>query len=186
MLALICRSFQQVSRSLVSGSKKNVFSDRGGAAAIEFALLGLPFFLIIFAILETAFVFIADITLEQAIARVGRTVRTGSVATSNISEVDFRSTLCGEVRLLLACDGIKIDLRSYSDFKSIPTRSPVVNGELVSGDFRFEQGNAGQIMALRAFYEWPLFTDIVHSFLSDLNGGRHLLMSVSVFQTEPF
>lgn len=160
--------------------------DRSGSISIEFAILGLPFFLIVFSILETAFIFIGDITLEQAVAKAGRTVRTGQVATSNISEAEFRNSICDEITLLLDCEEIRIDLRSYSDFASIPTRAPITGGAVDSGTFTFERGNAGQIMALRAFYEYPLYTDIVHRFLSDLDGGKHLLMSVAVFQTEPF
>lgn len=159
---------------------------RDGAAAVEFALLALPFFLIVFAILETAFIFIGNVTLEQAVAKASRIVRTGNVARENVSEADFRKTLCGEITVLMSCDNIKLDLRSYSDFASIPTSAPIVAGALSDGDFRFERGNAGQIMALRAFYEWPLFTNFMESYLSDLSGRKHLLMSVSVFQTEPF
>jgi len=159
---------------------------REGTAAVEFALLALPFFLIVFAILETAFIFIGNVTLEQAVTKASRIVRTGNVARENVSEADFRKMLCGEITVLMSCDNIKLDLRSYSDFASIPTSAPIVAGALSEGDFRFERGNAGQIMALRAFYEWPLFTNFMESYLSDLSGRKHLLMSVSVFQTEPF
>ncbi|WP_082666327.1 TadE/TadG family type IV pilus assembly protein [Aureimonas sp. AU4] len=157
-----------------------------GVAAVEFALLGAPFFLIIFMILETACIFIGDITLEQATARAGRTVRTGQVATLNQSEADFRKNLCGNILVLLNCDNVRIDLRSYSSFSSIPTDAPIASGRLQSGEFQFERGNPGQIMALRVFYEYPLYTDIVDRFLSDLDDNKHLLMSVAVFQTEPF
>lgn len=157
-----------------------------GVAGVEFALLCAPFFLIIFMILETACIFVGDITLEQATARAGRTVRTGQVATTNQAEADFRKQLCGNILVLLNCDGVKIDLRSYSSFLSIPTDAPISGGRLQSSEFQFERGNPGQIMALRVFYEYPLYTGIVHRFLSDLADNKFLLMSVVVFQTEPF
>ena len=165
---------------------KRVGSNRDGVAAIEFACLATPFFFIVFALLETAMVFVADITLEQAVAKAGRNVRTGQVATSNLSEADFRQMLCNEINLLLSCDEIKIDLRSYPSFSAIPTQAPINGGALVTSDFRYEQGKAGEIMALRAFYEWPLFTDIMHSILSDIDGGKHLVASTAIFQAEPF
>ena len=165
---------------------KRVKRNRDGAAAIEFAFLATPFFFIVFALLETAMVFVADITLEQAVAKAGRNVRTGQVATSNLSEADFRQMLCNEINLLLSCDEIMIDLRSYPSFSAIPTQAPINGGALNTSDFRYEQGKAGEIMALRAFYEWPLFTDIMHSVLSDIDGGKHLVASTAVFQAEPF
>jgi Flp pilus assembly protein TadG len=160
--------------------------ESSGVAAVEFALLGPLFFLIIFMIIETAFVFIGDITLEQATARAGRTVRTGQVATSNQTPEAFKTELCKNIQVLLNCRDIKIDLRSYSSFASIPTQAPISAGRLHVDDFRFEQGNAGQIMALRVFYEYPLFTAIIQRFLSNLNDNKTLLTSTSVFQTEPF
>ena len=159
---------------------------RDGSAAVEFALLGIPFFLIIFAILETSLIFIGDMTLEQAVARAGRSVRTGSVATSNISEAEFKAILCREINILLSCENVKFDLRSYSDFNSIPRMAPITNGILDSSGFEFEPGNAGQIMALRAFYEWPIITNIIQGLMSNLDGGRYLMSASAVFQTEPF
>jgi Flp pilus assembly protein TadG len=160
--------------------------DRRGVAAVEFALLGGAFFLIIFAIIETAFIFIGNVTLEQAVARAGRTVRTGYVTNQNVSEADFKKSICAEITMLLSCDEVKIDLRKYAGFDAVPSAAPVVGGSLSTSGFTFESGKGGDIMALRVFYEWPLFTNIVYAFLSDLGGGKHLLMSVAVFKNEPF
>jgi Flp pilus assembly protein TadG len=159
---------------------------RSGVAAIEFAMLAFPFFLIVFAILETAFVFIGEIAMDQAVARAGRFVRTGQIVSASLDEIGLRNKICAEVHYLLRCEDIAIDLRSYASFNAIPTAAPISGGTLERGSFGFESVNPGQIMALRAFYEWPLYSSIFQIFLSDLSGGKHLLMSVAAFKTEPF
>ncbi|WP_162247004.1 TadE/TadG family type IV pilus assembly protein [Aureimonas sp. Leaf427] len=160
--------------------------NRKGVAAIEFALLGVPFFMILFAILETALIFVGDMTLEQAVERAGRSVRVGTVTKTNIGSGDFKKSLCREIRVLLSCDKVVFDLRSYSDFDSIPRAAPIKEGALDVTGFRFEPGNAGQIMALRAFYEWPLITNVIQGSMSNLSGGKYLLSASAVFQAEPF
>lgn len=160
--------------------------DVRGVAAIEFAMLAFPFFLIVFAILETTSVFIGEMNLNQAVARASRFVRTGEIVGASLDENGLRQKICDEIGYMLECKSIVIDLRSYSKFTDVPTLAPIAGGELNRGSFGFDKVNPGQIMALRAFYEWPLYTDIFRMFLSDLNGGRHLLMSVAVFKTEPF
>ncbi len=51
--------------------------DRRGATAIEFALIALPFFALMMAILETFLTFFASQTIETAVNRGARLIRTG-------------------------------------------------------------------------------------------------------------
>ncbi|MHA1524338.1 MAG: TadE/TadG family type IV pilus assembly protein, partial [Alphaproteobacteria bacterium] len=51
--------------------------NRDGVAAVEFAIVAAPFFAILFAIFETAFVFYADLMLDTGLAQAARMVRTG-------------------------------------------------------------------------------------------------------------
>lgn len=161
-------------------------SNRRGVAAIEFAFLGLPFFMIIFAILETALVFVGDMTLEQAVERASRTVRVGAVSRSNLGSTEFKASLCKEIRIVLSCDKVIFDLRSYSQYDLIPLDAPVKEGALDVTGFRFEAGNPGDIMALRVFYEWPLLTNVIQKSMSTIGGGKYLLSASAVFQAEPF
>lgn len=157
-----------------------------GAIAVEFALLALPFFLLTFAVLETASVFIGELTLENAVARVGRTVRTGEVAGAQLSSDDLRKRVCQAVPLRINCQKLSVDLRSYSRFSDIPTVIPMKDDALDVGSFTYEWGTPGQIMALRVFYEWPVHTDLMRTYLSNVPDGNHMLVAVDVFKTEPF
>lgn len=157
-----------------------------GAIAVEFAILALPFFLLTFAVLETASVFIGELTLENAVARVGRTVRTGEVAGDQLSSDEVRKRVCEAVPIKINCEKLQVDLKSYTRFSEIPTTIPIKGGVLDVGSFTYERGTPGQIMALRAFYEWPIHTDLMRTYLSNIPDGNHMLVAVDVFKTEPF
>ena len=53
-----------------------------GAVLIEFALLAVPFFALIFAILETSITFLAQQVLDSALQDATRSIRTGQSQTS--------------------------------------------------------------------------------------------------------
>lgn len=160
--------------------------DRSGATIVEFALLATPFLLVVFAILETSLVFLGELTLDQAVQRVGRTVRTGEVQTAKLSEEGFRSRLCGEVNFLLDCEKLHIDLNSYAEFSAIPAAAPIKDGDLDASGFGYSPGGASSIVALRVYYKWPIYTDLMRKYLSDMDDGSHLLASMAAFRTEQF
>ena len=64
--------------------------DERGATAIEFALLALPFFTLIFAILETSIVFLAGQILDSAVQDASRKIRTGQAQKPATTSTSFR------------------------------------------------------------------------------------------------
>ncbi len=52
---------------------------RDGSAAIEFALLAIPYFMVIFAILETFVAFAAEQLVSNAVDTMSRKMRTGQI-----------------------------------------------------------------------------------------------------------
>lgn len=160
--------------------------DRSGATVVEFALLAMPFLLVVFAILETSLVFLGELTLDNAVQRVGRTVRTGEVQAANLSEAEFRSRLCGEVDFLLDCNKLQVDLNFYPAFSAIPAAAPIKDGDLDASGFGYALSGASSIVALRVYYKWPIYTDLMRKYLSDMDDGSHLLASMAAFRTEAF
>lgn len=160
--------------------------DRRGVAAIEFAMLALPFFATIFAILETSLVFVGELTLDQSVDRVARKIRTGELTKAEPSVEDFRKDICSGVSFLMDCDKLMIDLKVYDQFSDLPPPSPILSGDVNTADFGYELGGPEEITALRVYYKWPIHTDIMRRYLSSMNDGSHLLFSMAAFRTEPF
>src|SRR5882757_9920310 len=102
-----------------------------GAAAVEFALVAAPFLALVFALLETAFVFFASQTLEATAADAARLIMTGQAKNSGFSQADFKTAVCARVYGLFDCaNGMTIDVKTYASFAAVNNTSPVVNGQL--------------------------------------------------------
>jgi len=77
--------------------------DRKGSAAVEFALVAPIFFALLFAILETGFVFFAGQTLETVTQDVSRLVMTGQAQNIGYTEVQFKDGIRKRRKNLLDC-----------------------------------------------------------------------------------
>ena len=64
-------------RLLRAGATRRFVRHQDASAAVEFGLVAAPFFAMVFAIMETAFVFFAGQSLEYAAAQSGRLIMTG-------------------------------------------------------------------------------------------------------------
>ncbi len=158
---------------------------RSGAAAVEFAFVALPFFAILFSLVETGMVFIGDTTMQNAVKQAAREVRTGQMASGGFDLAAFRTALCG-YSVFFECSKFKIDLTAYAKYSDIPIVAPIRNGKLDESGFGYTAGGANQIMALRVYYEWPVYTDVMSKALSSLKSGNYLMASTTAFKTEPF
>ncbi len=67
--------------------------NRRGSAAVEFALVAPVFFALLFAIIETAFVFFAGQVLETITQNSARMVLTGQAQTAGYTQAQFQD-LC--------------------------------------------------------------------------------------------
>ena len=168
-----------------------------GSAAIEFALIAPVFFILLMGTIETGVIFFAQSTLQNAVndtARMVRTGQTGCFTTSGgncvaMTQAQFRAQICGEASAILQdCNGasLQFDVQAYaSGFASASNSSPLVAGNLPALTV-FNVGNACDVVLVRAFYKWPVFTPILGFFLENVAGGYHLLSTAAAFRNEPY
>jgi len=162
-------------------------SDEKGVTAVEFGLVALPFLALLTAILQTALVFFAAQTIETAVARAARLVRTGQVQSANMNAEQFRLEVCRVMAGLFGCgERLMIDVRTYKTFDSIALTQPIdANGNVVK-NFQYQPGTGGDIVVVRAFYEWPVFASLLGFNIANLANGNHLLAATAAFRNEPF
>src|SRR5262245_14711114 len=78
-----------------------------GAAALEFAAVGAPFFFLLFAIIETGLMLWGSQMLETAVADAGRLIMTGQAQTKGFDQSTFKQDVCARlVGGLLDCDKV--------------------------------------------------------------------------------
>jgi len=168
-------------------------SDKRGIAAVEFALIAIPFFFLIFGLLEVCVIFIMASVLEHAANEAARQIRTGQfqTAATPLTEADFKQDICNELFGLMTCDSkLKLDVRTFNSFAGASTPAPsfdAATGDLDDSGFTFSAGNQNEIVVVRVFYEWDLIIPVMSAPLANMGtSSRRLLQATVAFRNEPF
>jgi Flp pilus assembly protein TadG len=160
-----------------------------GAAAVEFAIVVAPFLALVFAIIETAIVFFAGQTLETAIADASRLILTGQAQQQNFDGQAFKQAVCQRIFGLFDCqNGIKIDVQKYSNFAGGNLAKPLDAQGNLQANFgtAYDPGGPGEIVIVRAVYEWPVYVQLLGFNLADMSNGKRLIMATASFRNEPY
>lgn len=156
-----------------------------GAAAVEFAMVAVPFFALLFAILQTAIIFFAGQALQAAAADSSRLIMTGQAQQANYTAADFKNAVCARVNALFNCNGgITVDVKNYATFGAINNTPPVSNGQFDASKTGYAPAGPGCIQVVTLYYQWPVYVALLG--LSNLNGGYRLMSATSVFKNEPY
>ena len=150
-------------------------------------MVAAPFLALLFAIMETALMFLASQTLETAAQNSGRLILTGQAQNQGYSMVSFQNAVCGKLASFFNCNNILIDVRTAPNFSSANTSLPIQNGQL-QNNFTFSPGNPGDIVIVRLMYQWPVFVSLLglSNALSNMSGNSNLLMATAAFRNEPY
>ncbi len=160
---------------------------KGGVAAIEFVMVALPFFLLLYAIFDVALIFFASTTLENGLVAAARQIRTGQAQAANMTAAQFRTLVCNEISMLLSCDArLGLDVRKYSGFSNVQFPAALDDSGNMTGNLTFDPGTAGDVVVVRAFYTWPMLTPTVGMQFANMAGGHRLLEATIAFRNEPF
>jgi Flp pilus assembly protein TadG len=167
---------------------RRFLAERRGSAAVEFAFVALPFLTLLFAVLELGMVFLVSTTLQNAADAAGRKIRTGELQATSGTAATFKAAICAEMTWLGSdCStNLLIDVRTYSNFTSVVFADPVTNGVVDPTKTQFQPGNAEDIVVVRVYYVWTLFTPLLNTCLKTLSGGKRLISSTVTFRNEPW
>jgi Flp pilus assembly protein TadG len=182
--------------------------DKDGSAAIEFGMLALPFFLLIFATIEAFIAFAGEQLLQNAVDTMGRQIRTGQITfnmgrPTDLTEKQFRTEFCGEISLMIKCadeedpddQKLYLDVREFTEFADMPNYIPRTSGaqfsDLDSSDFDYDPGGPGTINIVRAYYRWEVMTDLVRPFITNIRKEGemprdYLMVATAAFRNEQY
>ncbi|MCM2456057.1 pilus assembly protein [Rhizobium sp. CG4] len=186
------------------GQIRKLRKSSDGAAAIEFAILAIPYFMIIFAIIETFIAFTGEQLVSNAVENMSRKLRTGQItykvdSTTDKEAEQFRQLFCNEIAIMITCSTTEakipqklfIDARTFTNFADMPSSVPVKNGDLDTSAFKYEPGGPGTINMLRAYYKWQVMTDLIRPYISNIRPtdasvpSYFLIVATSAYQNEP-
>jgi Flp pilus assembly protein TadG len=162
---------------------------RRGAAAVEFALVSIPFFALMFGIIEVGLIYFVATTLEAATNDAARDIRTGSIQGQTVPETPaaFKTLVCNKVSWLTSCSSnLFVQVQTFSSFNSITQPSPIQSGAINQNNLKFSLGGPGDIVMVQTFYEWTVLAPALDQIGTPISGGKMLLSSTSVFRNEPY
>jgi Flp pilus assembly protein TadG len=159
-----------------------------GAAAIEFGLVAAPFLALLFAIMETAFVFFAGQSLEYAVSQSGRLVMTGQAYNAGYNQTTFKNAVCANVVALFDCASkLYVSVQNYTKFQNASTSAPYDSGgQLDTSKMVYQPGEPGDVVVVSFYYQWPIYVSLLSNNLQNQNGKNRLLVATSVFRNEPY
>jgi TadE-like protein len=166
-----------------------------GSAAIEFALVAVPFFMFVLGVLGIGLYFFTVSSLEHGAESAARQVRTGQAQKSGLTVGDFKQLACDEAGTYIDCSKLHVLVQNSATWAGI-VPEPCVNssnemsastgdpGEALYG----YTGGSSQVVLITLCYQWDLASTFAFLQLgtgSD-GSGPAVIQATTAFRTEPY
>jgi len=165
-----------------------------GAAALEFALVGPVFFLLLGVIIETGLMMFTEYVLQTGVQDSSRLIRTGQAQMGAALDIaTFKKSICNIASVVIDCTNkVTVYVRSDPNFATLKAKlPPFINVGPTSGSITqtspcYYPGPPSQPAVVVATYDW-YFTMWGMSYLGNLpNNTARRLVGFSIFLNEPY
>jgi Flp pilus assembly protein TadG len=183
---------EPIERRRRQGFLARFLRNRSGSTAVEFALLSIPFAVLVFAILETCISFAGQQLMSNITDDVARQIRTGQLKPGpDLTEAALKERICDRLEIIVAegCPGLEVDLQKFTTFADAAAVRVKLTADRDLDTTGFYPPDPGLSMSknmLRVFYKWPVITDFMSKLVSNLKGGKTLHVATVTWQNEPF
>ncbi len=178
------------SRKLKAALARFARAERG-ATAVEFGLICLPVMVMLFGVIELALVLLVSTTLETAVETSARKIRTGEFQQGAAPTKDaFKTMVCGEMSWLgPGCEGdLYVEARTFGTFGAMAANQPQPGDTFDADSACWATGQPSDIVLVRTYYRWKLFTPLLDAGLENMGGGSglRLISTTTAFRNEPY
>jgi Flp pilus assembly protein TadG len=193
-------------RALLRAGALRLRGDEQGTTAVEFGLVSVPFFLLLFGIMSVGFYFFTVFTLENAVESASHVIRTGQAQTQTPSAMtvdEFKSLVCDKLPTFMNCSGsgnkVRVNVQSFSNFSTVSVPSCIASsGSLIPSSAQtYNPGSASTVVLVTVCYEWELTQAMANNPMwlrphgsgqtgSAMANGSTLIQASTVFTVEPY
>jgi Flp pilus assembly protein TadG len=172
--------------------------DEAGLTAVEFAMVSMPFVMLLFGIIAVCLYFFTVFTMENAVWQAARAIRTGQyqqglgiyagLKTDEDRKKAFKAALCAKAPPYIECEKAVVMVQSNSGgFGSISQPACASAGTMVDqSKAEFNPGGASSVVLVTVCYPWSFGGKLPFLATSDLSDGSLLIQASVTFRTEPF
>jgi Flp pilus assembly protein TadG len=169
------------------GSTKRYVKAEDGSSAVEFAMVGVPFFYMLFAIFETGLVMFTEYALQASVQEAARLVKTGQAQKDNMSAAVFKSKVCETAGIIIDCMGqATVYVNSLPSFSALNTAAPSMMNIGPNGTQGFNAGGPSSATAVVVTYDWNFVLPFMRLFSNQPGGQTRRLVGFAMFRNEPF
>lgn len=167
-------------------------ADDSGATAVEFAFVAVPFFMMVFGVINIGMFFYAVNSLDRGLEDATRRIRTGELQNCSASVGDFKTRMCNASSGYINCNKLSLLIQSANDWDGLTAQSCLTSGALTPSSGTAGQalvdlaGNQNAVVLITACYEWEAAQYLPFLRLGNLGNNSMLIQSTSAFRTEPF
>jgi Flp pilus assembly protein TadG len=188
-------------RRFRSGFLRRIVKSESGVAAIEFAMVGGPFFLLVGGIIEIGVMNFTEYSIQAAVQQAARTLRTGQAQNLAQSDVQFKSKVCELAGIVVNCNNLTVYVRAATNgpaytFANLRANLPsfVDVGPKADGTpspASFKCGGPSVPVGVIATYEWKIVFPFLSS-LANVHGGTPVagttrrLYGMTILRNEPY
>jgi len=172
--------------------------DRRGATALEFGLVGIPFFSLILVMFEVSMLFLEGQALDTTLDAAARQLLTGTAQSSSGSNAitnmaTFKTyAFCPLLPAIITCSQVQLNVAVISSWSGSNLGPPISNGTLNTSSWGYTPCTSNpsnpSIMKVEAIYPVAALSGYWNpSTTVTINGTQdRVLYSSTVFRCEPF
>jgi Flp pilus assembly protein TadG len=160
--------------------RRNLFRDRSGASAVEFAMIAPLLIFILVSIFELGTLALISSGLDTAVNDISRLIRTGQPGP--VSAASFEDMVCtrmgGNVTDCMTRMTVSVSkFGAFTSANSFATTPP---------DSSFDKGGAGDIIVVKVDYTWPIISPMLAPSFPSTAPFQLTISSRAAFKNEPF
>lgn len=165
--------------------------DESGFTAVEFAMVSLPFLMLLFGTIAVGLFFFTTFSLENAVEKAARQIRTGQAQTAGKTTAQFKTDVCNLAPSFVNCTGnLRINVVSNPSFSgaagAIASCTDGGGNLIPDPTATTVPGAAGDVVLVTVCYEWEMTKILPFLTLGNMPSGSRLIQASTTFRTEPY
>lgn len=170
-----------------------------GAAALEFALVSLPFLAMIFFIMFIGLAEFLNLQIDYAMQKAARQVMIGTIQTKAVTQAQFRTNyICAYLPVAISCNDVIVNLQTIQEaarpkgyYQLVDSNASSINiPQLSNSSTSFSPGSQGSYEYLQIIYPVTFMPSFIAKLISggnNYNGSpAFLLTSTIAFRNESY
>jgi Flp pilus assembly protein TadG len=164
-----------------------------GSTAIEFAMVSIPFFILVFALFGFALYFFVMNSLDKGMDQTSRLIRTGQAQKANMTVSGFKQSICDLAGGWIQCPKAQVFVQKFANWNAVaPTACLNSSGAVVTNSasgsdlIATYSGTASEIVVVTTCYKWEFAQKIPFIALGNMSDGSLMMQTSTAFRTEPY